>query len=71
MAKAKAKSSARATTPLKPTEGLNGAPGKSKSNYPTQANRRLEWGTRQVVGAAKTEQRFLKAAKEEREKRKR
>jgi hypothetical protein len=42
-----------------------------KSNYPTQANRGLEWGTRQVVGAAKTEQRFLKAAKEEREKRKR
>jgi hypothetical protein len=31
------------TIPLKPTEGLNGAP--SHRHYPTQAKERLEWGT--------------------------
>src|SRR6266511_107117 len=51
MGKAKARS--KSTTPLLPKEGRNGAPAtmsrtKIKNNFPTQAKRRLEWGTRAV-----------------------
>jgi Rrf2 family protein len=34
------------TAPLKPTEGLNGPPTGGQVNSSTQANDRLEWGTR-------------------------